>query len=89
MILGFTGILLCNLMGVAAQLCQLDTAGSRIGRPVYILDWGKTANHVKLYMIHSWIGLLMAVLVIVYLARENFSDDDIPLWVQFILMNRW
>jgi hypothetical protein len=86
-IIGFTGIMLCNITGVAAHLCKLDTAGSRMGRPVYDLDWGKTANHFKLYMIHSWIGLLMAVLVIVYLARESFADDDIPLWVRFILMN--
>lgn len=86
-IIGFTGILLCNLTGVAAHLCKLETAGVRGGLPVYDLDWGKTANHFKLYMIHAWIGLLMAMLVIVYLARESFTDGDIPWWVRFILMN--
>lgn len=86
-IIGFTGILLCNLSGVAAHLCKLDTAEGRVERPVYDLDWGKTANHFKLYMIHAWIGLLMAVLIIVYLARESFTSGDIPLWVRFILIN--
>ena len=86
-IIGFTGILLCNLSGVAAHLCKLDTAGARMGRPVYDLDWGKTANHFKLYMMHAWIGLFMALLVIVYLARQSFTSGDIPWWVRFILIN--
>ena len=86
-IIGFTGILLCNLSGVAAHLCKLDAADGRTERPVYDLDWGKTANHFKLYMIHAWIGLLMAVLIIVYLARDSFTSGDIPVWVRFILIN--
>ena len=86
-IIGFTGILLCNLTGVAAHLCKLDAAEGRTERPVYDLDWGKTANHFKLYMIHSWIGMLMAVLIIVYLARDSFTSGDIPVWVRFILIN--
>lgn len=86
-IIGFTGILLCNLTGVAAHLCKLDAAEGRVERPVYDLDWGKTANHFKLYMIHAWVGMLMAVLIIVYLARESFTSGDVPLWVRFILIN--
>jgi hypothetical protein len=38
-------------------------------------------------MIHAWIGLLMAVLIIVYLARDSFTSGDIPVWVRFILIN--
>ena len=86
-VIGFTGILLCNLTGVAAHLCKLDTAEGREERPVYDLDWGKTANHFKLYMIHAWIGMLLAILAIVYLARQSFVSDDVPLWVRFILIN--
>jgi hypothetical protein len=86
-IIGFTGILLCNLTGVAAHLRKLDTAEERLELPFFDLDWGKIANHFKLYMIHSWIGMLMAVLIIVYLARDSFLNQDIPWWVRFILIN--
>jgi FtsH-binding integral membrane protein len=86
-IIGFTGILLCNLTGVAAHLCKLDTAEEHEGMPFYDLDWGKLANHFKLYILHSWLGMLMSVLIIVYLARDSFSNGDIPLWVRFILLN--
>ncbi len=86
-IIGFTGILLCNLTGVAAHLCKLDTADERAWLPLYDLDWGKTGNHFKLYLIHSWLGMLMAILIIVYLARDSFSNGDIPWWVRFILIN--
>ena len=86
-IIGFTGILLCNLTGVAAHLCKLDTAEGRIGLPFYDLDWGKIGNHFKLYMIHAWIGMLMSVLIVIYLARDSFTNGDIPWWVRFILIN--
>jgi hypothetical protein len=86
-IIGFTGILLCNLTGVAAHLCKIDTVEGRTQLPFYDLDWGKAANHFKLYLLHSWLGLLMAVLIIVYLARDSFSNGDIPWWVRFILIN--
>lgn len=86
-IIGFTGILLCNLTGVAAHLCKIDTVEGRTQLPFFDLDWGKAANHFKLYLLHSWLGLLMAVLIIVYLARDSFSNSDIPWWVRFILIN--
>jgi hypothetical protein len=86
-IIGFTGILLCNLTGVAAHMCKIYTAVGRSQLPFYDLDWAKASNHFKLYMLHSWLGLLMAVLIIVYLARDSFSNGDIPWWVRFILIN--
>ena len=86
-VIGFIGILLCNLTGVAAHICKIDTEEGRIGLPFYDLDWGKVGNHFKLYMIHAWIGMLMSVLIIVYLARDSFSNGDIPWWVRFILLN--
>ena len=86
-IVGFTGILLCNLTGVAAHLCKLDTVEGMACLPFYDLDWGKTGNHFKLYMIHAWTGMLLAVLIIAYLARDSFSNGDIPWWVRFILIN--
>lgn len=86
-VVGFTGILLCNLTGVAAHLCKIYTAAMRAQLPFFDLDWGKASNHFKLYMLHSWLGLFMAVLIIVYLARDSFSSADIPWWVRFILIN--
>jgi hypothetical protein len=86
-IVGFTGILLCNLTGVAAHLCKLDTVQGWASTPFYDLDWGKIGNHFKLYMIHSWLGMLMALLAVVYLARDSFDNGDIPWWVRFILLN--
>lgn len=86
-IVGFTGMLLCNLSGVAAHMCKLYTAAGRSQLPFFDLDWAKASNHFKLYMLHSWLGLLMAVLSIVYLARDSFADADIPWWVRLILIN--
>lgn len=86
-IIGFTGLLLCNLAGVGAHLCKLDTAEWGASMPFYDLDWGKTANHFKLFMIHSWLGMLLGVFIIIYLARDSFSNGDIPWWVRFILIN--
>lgn len=86
-IIGFTGILLCNLTGVGAHMCKIYTAACRAELPFYDLDWAKASNHFKLYMIHSWLGLLMAVLIIVYLARDSFSSADVPWWVRLILIN--
>jgi hypothetical protein len=86
-IIGFTGILLCNLTGVAAHICKIDSKEGRVSLPFYDLDWGKIGNHFKLYMIHAWLGMLMSVLIVVYLARDSFSNGDIPWWVRFILIN--
>ena len=77
---------LCNLTGVAAHMCKIYTAVGRSQLPFYDLDWAKASNHFKLYMMHSWLGLLMAVLI-VYLARDSFSNGDIPWWIRFILIN--
>lgn len=86
-IIGFTGILLCNLCGVAAHECKLDARWSRAELKFYDLDWGKSANHFKLHLIHSWLGLFMAVFIIFYIARDSFSNPDIPWWVRLILIN--
>lgn len=86
-IIGFTGILLCNLTGVAAHICKIDTEEGGIGLPFYDMDWGKVGNHFKLYMIYAWFGMFMSVLIIVYLARDSFLNRDIPWWVRFILLN--
>ena len=86
-IIGFTGILLCNLTGVSAHLCKIDTVEGRTQLPFFDLDWGKSANHFKLFLLHSWLGMVMAVLIIVYLARDSFTSDSVPWWVRLILIN--
>ena len=86
-IVGFTGILLCNLSGVAAHMCKVDQCNSENVPGKFDLDWGKCMNHFKLFFLHAWLGLLMGILIIVYLARNSFTNDHIPWWVRFILMN--
>ena len=86
-IIGFTGMLLCNITGVAAHLCKLDAVEGRTQLPFFDLDWGKVGNHFKLYILHSWLGMITALLIIVYLARSTFFNKDVPWWVTFILIN--
>lgn len=85
-IVGFTGILLCNLTGIGAHYCALDQHKNDI-TSIIDLDWTKCGNHFKLFIIHSWSGLLMAVFVIIYLARDSLFNSDVPVWVRFILGN--
>jgi hypothetical protein len=86
-IVGFTGIILCNLTGVAAHLCKLETADEGGWLPFYDLDWGKIGNHFKLHLMHAWTGLLLALMSIVYVGRDDFMNADIPWWVRLILFN--
>lgn len=86
-IVGFNGIMLCNITGVSAHLCKIDTVEGRTQLPFFDLDWGKSGNHFKLFLLHSWLGMVMAVLIIVYLARDSFSSDSVPWWVRLILVN--
>lgn len=86
-IVGFTGILMCNLTGVAAHICKIDTEAGRIGLPFSDMDWGKVGNYFKFYIINSWICMLVSIFIIVYLSGDSFSNEDIPWWVRFILVN--
>lgn len=86
----FTGILLCNLAGVCAHLCRLDSKSAARGDPVSCLDmwdWSNFRNHFKLYMIFAWIVLFMAVFTILYLNWDSFTSEDVPWWVRLILIN--
>ena len=93
-IVGFTGILLCNLTGVCAHLCRLDgKAAARDDSDVSYwykvidMDWSNFRNHFKLYMIHAWVGLFMAIFIIFYLNWDSFVSPDVPWWVRLILVN--
>jgi hypothetical protein len=89
-IVGFTGILLCNLTGVCAHLCRLDSKDAvrdEGGTWLGMLDWSNFKNHFKLYMTFAWVVLLMAILVIVYLSWDSFASPDVPWWVRFVLFN--
>jgi hypothetical protein len=89
-IVGFTGILLCNLTGVGAHLCRLaskDAGRDEGGTWMGMLDWSNFRNHFKLYMTFAWVVLLMAILIIFYLNWDSFTSPDVPWWVRFILIN--
>jgi hypothetical protein len=96
-IVGFTGILLCNLSGVCAHLCRQDgkaaeASGHADGNNSYLsraldMDWSNIRNHFKLYMLTAWVALFMAIFIIVYLSWDSFSSPDVPVWVRFILIN--
>jgi hypothetical protein len=89
-IVGFTGILLCNLTGVCAHLCRLDSKDAvrdEGGTWIGMLDWSNFRNHFKLYMTFAWVVLLMAILIIFYLNWDSFTSPDVPWWVRFILIN--
>ena len=85
-VVGFIGILLCNLSGIGAHYCKLDQH-NRIPMPFFNLDWTQCGNHFKLFMFHSWSGLLLALLVIFYMAWFSLTSEDVPVWVRFILYN--
>jgi hypothetical protein len=83
---GFVGVFLCNLLGVGAHCCKLDQH-HREPTDWFDLDWTKCGNHFKLFMAHSWSGLLLAIGIIFYLSPETVADPAIPWWVRFILVN--
>ena len=94
-IVGFTGILLCNLTGVCAHICRVDAktvareepANSNASYYYPSFDWSNLRNHFTLYMIQAWIGLFMSIFIIVYLSGDSLSNPDVPAWVRFILIN--
>jgi len=85
-VVGLVGILLCNLSGIGAHFCKLDQH-NRIQMPFFNLDWNQCGNHFKLFMLHSWSSLILALLVIFYMAWVSLMSEDVPLWVRFILYN--
>jgi len=92
-LVGFVGILLCNLCGIGAHLCLLEPkdpvnlpGGTEIHEG-FELDWQGARNRFGLFLMHSWLGLLLGVLIIVYLARNWLGDPIVPWWVRLILYN--
>lgn len=85
-IVALTGILLCNLTGIAAHNCRADQHRQT---PTFALslDWTKEGNHFKLFMLHSWSALLLSICIIFYLGRQDLVNSSIPVWVEFILWN--
>ena len=84
---GFTGVLLCNILGVALHVSKVDMPAPPPWREAFDFDWGNPRNHFKLFLIHSWLALFMAVILIIYFARGMITDPDVPLFVQFIFFN--
>ena len=96
-IVGFIGILLCNLTGACAHLCRLDAKAadahafnksnkSSLMRSLD-MDWSNFRNHFKLYMLHAWMALFMSILEIFYISWDSLTSPDVPWWVRFILFN--
>lgn len=83
---GFVGVFLCNLAGIMAHLSKLDQH-RKPPTPWYSLDWVQDGNHFKLFMMHSWTGLALALGVIFYLGLQSLVNDAVPVWVRFILWN--
>lgn len=83
---GFTGIMICNIAGIGAHNCIIDTDASPPTK-WYDLDWTKRGNHFKLFILHSWLALIASVCIIIYLARDSLTSSDVPAWVRFILWN--
>jgi hypothetical protein len=53
--------------------------------PWYDLDWSKPGNHFKLFLLHSWSALLLALCVLIYTSWSSLSSTDVPLFVRFTL----
>jgi hypothetical protein len=83
---GFTGVFLCNLAGIMAHLSKMDQHNKPPSR-WYNLDWVNDGNHFKLFMLHSWTGLALALGVIFYLGKEGLTNEGVPVWVRFVLWN--
>lgn len=92
-LVGFTGILLCNLCGIGAHLCLVDPlepnnpAGAAEIGDGSLWDWQSVRRRFGLFLAHSWLALLMGVLSIIYLARGWLGDPIVPWWVRLILYN--
>lgn len=84
---GFTGIMICNITGIGAHNCKLDTVDNSLQTPWYDLDWTKCGNHFKLFLFHSWLALISSIMIIIYLSRDALTSSDVPAWVRFILWN--
>ena len=83
---GFVGVFLCNLAGIMAHLSKIDQH-RKPATKWYNLDWVNDGNHFKLFMLHSWTGLVLALGVIFYLGREDLTNPDVPWWVRSVLWN--
>jgi hypothetical protein len=84
---GFTGIMICNITGIGAHNCIIDGAEDPLPTQWYDLDWNKCGNHFKLFILHSWLALLSSIFIIIYLAPNTLTSEDVPTWVRFILWN--
>lgn len=83
---GFTGVFLCNLTGIMAHLSKIDQH-RKPSTVWYNLDWVNDGNHFKLFMLHSWTGLGLALGIILYLGKENLTNSSVPWWVKMVLWN--
>lgn len=92
-LVGFTGVLVCNLCGIGAHLCLLEPKepGNPPGKDEiydgFELDWQAARSRFGLFLAHSWLGLLLGMLIIIYLARNWLGDAIVPWWVRLILYN--
>lgn len=93
-VVGFTGVLLCNLMGVDAHLTKMEEprGGVPLSPPLpessaFDFNWAGVGNQFKLFLIHSWLALLLALSVILYLSGSALGDPAVPLWVRLLLYN--
>ena len=84
-LVGFLGVLLCNLCGIAAHLCLLEPKEPL--PPSYLPDWQAVRARFGLFLAHSWLALLLGMLIIIYLARNWLGDPIVPWWVRLILYN--
>lgn len=82
----FVSILLCNLTGIGAHYCKLDQHNTT-STAWYDLDWSKPGNHFKLFMLHSWSALLLALCILIYVSWSSLSSNEVPLFVRFTLYN--
>jgi hypothetical protein len=51
------------------------------------LDWQAVRSRFGLFLAHSWLGLLLGIMIIIYLARNWLGDPLVPWWVRLILYN--
>lgn len=84
--ISFVSILLCNLTGIGAHFSKLDQHNTT-STHWYDLDWSKPGNHFKLFMIHSWSCLCLALCILIYNSWSSLSSTDVPLFVRFTLYN--
>lgn len=92
-VVGFMAMLLCNLAGVDAHLSKLDQPEEegplRPPLPASSMDFNWTAlrNHFKLFLLHSWLALAVAIACIVYLSQASLTDPNVPWWVRLLFFN--